>query len=76
MVAVIRVVKVREGSGRIQRGHADRHSHGERVVRRAGPEEVAVRRVERRRDACQPHGVGRRARVMYQIIISIRSFCL
>lgn len=55
--------QVREGSSRVQRGHADRHPHRKRVVRSAGPEEMAVRRVERRRDVGQPHGIGWRTGV-------------
>lgn len=33
-------------------------------MRRAGFKEMAIRCVERRRDISQPHGVGRRARVI------------
>jgi len=63
------LLKIRQGSCRVQRGHADRHTYRERAVWRTGPEEMAIRRVERRRDAGQLHGVGRRTRVMKAFVL-------
>lgn len=48
---------------RRKREHAGGHPHGTGALRRSWAEEVAIRRVVRRRDAGQPHGGRRTARV-------------